>query len=238
MTSTAHIAEVQENTVSSLLVQIGDDCQDFLRSRVRNIDVSHLEIDEIWTFVKKKQRRVSASDLGMVGDAYCYIALDRETRLVVAWLLGKRDATDTARSILNVREATSSKRFQISSDGWEAYEWAIEAGLSDRASYGRIVEVVTPGRVEAVLGNPDVSKIETTYVERFNGTLRQWCRRFTRKGYAHSKNWWMLQYALALNFAHYNFCRIHQTLKTTPAVAAGITGRPRTMDDLLEAACC
>ncbi len=234
MTSTAHIAEVQENTVASLALQIGEDCEDFLRSRIRNFDVSHLEIDEVWTFVKKKQKRVKEGDPHTVGDAYTYIAIDRDTRLIVAWLLGKRDAINTARFILNVREATSRKRFQVSSDGWEAYEWAIERGLSDRASYGRIVKVVPPGRVEAVLGNPDVSKIETTYIERFNGTLRQWCRRFTRKGYAHSKNWQMLQAAIALNFAHYNFCRVHQTLRTTPAVAAGITDRPWTMDDLLE----
>ena len=238
MTSTAHVAEVQENTVASLLLQIGEDCEDFLRSRIRNFDVSHLEIDEIWTFVKKKQKRVKEGDPYGVGDFYTFIALDRATRLVVAWLLGKRDAINTARFILNVREAVSSKRFQVSSDGWEAYEWAIEAGLSDRASYGRIVKVVPPGRVEAVLGNPDVSKIETTYVERFNGTLRQWCRRFTRKGYAHSKNWQMLQAAIGLQIAHYNFCRIHQTLRETPAMAAGLATKPWSVGELLEAACC
>ena len=89
-----------------------------------------------------------------------------------------------------------------------------------------------------MFGKPDVSKIETTYVERFNGTMRQWCRRFTRKGYAHSKNWDMLRRAIALQIAHYNFCRKHQTLKTTPAVVAGLTDRQWSMSDLLKAACC
>ena len=158
--STARLAGVQENTVASLALQIGEDCQDFLRARVRNINVSHLEVDEVWTFVKKKQKRVTHSDPATVGDAYTYIALDRAARLVVASHVGKRDAANTALFVLNVREATSCKRFQVSSDGWEAYEWALEAGLSDRASYGRIVKVTPPGRVEAVFGNPDVNEIE------------------------------------------------------------------------------
>ena len=170
------------------------------------------------------------------GDAYTFIALDRATRFVVAWLLGNRDTTSTARFILNVRQAVSRKRFQVSSDGWEPYEWAIETGLGDRASYGRIVKVTPPGRVEAVFGNPDVDAIETTYVERFNGKLRQWCRRFTRKTYAFSKDWNMLRRALALQFAHYNFCRVHRTLKTSPAVAAGLADHPWDMGELLRAA--
>ena len=239
MISTARIAEVEENTVASLMVQIGKDCGDLLRARIRDFDVSHLEVDEVWTFVKKKQKRVKggAEHLTNVGDAYAYIALDRATRLVPAWWLGRRDAVNTARFIWNVREATSRKRFQVSSDGWEAYEYAIEAGLGDRASYGRIVKVTPPGRVEAVFGNPDVNQIETTYVERFNGTLRQWCKRFTRKTYAFSKKWEMLHHALALQIASYNFCRVHQTLKVTPAMAAGFATRPWRMGDLLEAAC-
>ena len=238
MSSTSRIAEVQENTVSSLITEVGEGCAEFLRTRIRNFDASHLEIDEIWTFVKKKQKRVAAKDPATVGDAYTFIAIDRDTRMTVAWLLGKRNSVSTARFILNVRKAVSRKRFQISSDGWEAYEWAIETGLSDRASYGQIVKITHPGRVEAVFGNPDVSKIETTYIERFNGTLRLWCRRFNRKTYAFSKNWGMLQAALAMQFAHYNFCRVHQTLRTTPAKAAGLATHPWTMDELLEAACC
>ena len=112
---------------------VGADYADLLCSRVRNVDVSHLEIDEIWTFVQKKQKWAKARDPSTVGDAYCYIALDRAARLVVAWHLGKRGMPNTARFILKVRRATSHQRFQISSDGWEGYEWAIEAGLSDRA---------------------------------------------------------------------------------------------------------
>ena len=237
MLSTARIVDVQESTVASLLEEIGRGCSDFMRRRIRNFDVSHLELDETWSFVKKKQKRVKESDPPSVGDAYTYIAIDRATRLVPAWHLGKRDGPDTARFVLNVRGAVSRKRFQISTDGWEAYEWTLEAGLSDRASYGRIVKVVPPGRTEAVFGNPDVNQIETTYVERFNGTLRQWCKRYTRKTYAFSKKWNMLRCAIALNIAHYNFCRVHGTLRVTPAMASGYAKSVWSMDDLLKAAC-
>ena len=235
--STARLMDIERNTVISLLANVGRDCSDFLCSRIRNVDISHLEIDEIWTFVYKKQKRVTAEDPNTVGDAYCYIALDRASRLIVAWHLGKRDAPNTASFILKVRRATSRQRFQISSDGWEAYEWAIEAGLSDRADYARIVKVTQPGRVEPVLGNPDLSQTETTYIERCNGTLRQWNKRFTRKTYAFSKDWDMLEAALALHFAWVNFCCIHNTLRITPAMAAGLASHPWTLSELLEKAC-
>ena len=234
MTSTAHIAEIQENTVASLLAEIGSGCQQFLRSRIRKINISHLEVDEVWTFVKKKQKRVTLKDPPEFGDAYTFIAIDRATRLIIAWLLGKRDFNCAFQFAWRIRDATSREPFQVSSDG---YEPALRRALGNRISYGRIVKVDYPGRVEAVFGNPDVSAIETTYVERFNGTLRQWCRRFTRKGYAHSKNWEMLQCAIALQIASYNFCRVHQTLTVTPAMAAGLAVRPWSVGDLLEAAC-
>ena len=237
ISSTARCVGIEATTVASLLCHFGRGCKDLLIARVRNVTVSHLELDEIWTFVQKKQRRVSASDPATVGDAYCFIALDRDSRLVTAWHLGKRDGNSTLRFILKVRQATAPGKFQISTDGWEAYEYAIELGLSDRASYARIVKVTRPGRVEAVLGSPDLSQTETTYIERFNGTLRQWCRRFTRKTYAFSKKWEMLESALALGFAHYNFCRIHRSLRVTPAMESGLTTHPWSISELLERAC-
>ena len=235
--STARLLGIKTATIQSLLARAGAGCSELLRSKIRGLDVRHLELDEIWTFVRKKQRRVRAGDPDDVGDAFCYIAIERQTRLVVAWHLGKRDLRDTCRFVLKVRKATSKQRFQISTDGFEAYESALERGLSDRASYGRIVKVTKPGRVESVFGNPDVDAIETTYIERFNGTLRQWCKRMTRKTYAFSKDWGMLEAMLALNFAHYNFCRRHGTLKATPAMAAGVADHRWTVEELLENAC-
>lgn len=237
--STARLTGVEVKTVLSLLAAIGRDCADLLTTRVRKVDISHLELDEVWAFVYKKQKHVTADDPDPdhVGDAYTYIALDRKTKLVAAWHLGKRDEHNTLLFVRKIRKATSKKRFQVSSDGWSAYEWALEIGMSDRVSYGRIVKVTYPGRVEAVFGNPDIDEIETTFVERINGTLRQWCKRYTRKTYAFSKRWSMLEAALALNIAHYNFCRIHRTLRVTPAMEAGLTDHVWSLRELLEKAC-
>ena len=235
--STARFVGIRTSTVQSVVEHAGPGCDRFMRSRIHGLDVNHLELDEIWGFVYKKQKRVTDDDPSTVGDAYCFIAIDRDTRLILAWHLGKRDTRSTCEFIWKVRQATSPRRFQISTDGFEPYEYAIEIGLGDRASYGRIVKVAHPGRVEAVFGDPDVDEIETTYIERFNGTLRQWCKRLARKTYAFSKRWDMLEAMLALNFAHYNFCRKHRTLKITPAMAAGLTDHVWSVEELLEAAC-
>ena len=235
--STARLLKMKDMTVVSLLSAEGTGCDELMRSRIRGLDVDHLELDEIWTFVRKKQKRVPEDDPDDVGDVYCYIAIERSTKLIMAWHLGKRELRDACLFIYKVRKATSDSRFQISTDGFDAYEHAIELGLADRASYGRVVKVDYPGRVEAVFGDPDVSQIETTFIERFNGTLRQWCKRMNRKTYSFSKRWDMLEAALALGFAHYNFCRRHGTLKRTQAMAAGLTDRPWTVEELLEKAC-
>ena len=190
--STARVAGIERNTVSELLSGVGEGCEALLRLRVRNVKPTHLEIDEVWTFVGKKQKRVSSTDPATAGDAYCFIALDRASRLVVTWHLGKRDEPNTARFITKIRDATKGS-FQISSDAFPAYENAIETGLDDRVSYGRIVKVRPPGRVETVFGQPDLAETETTYVERFNGSLRLWSKRFTRATYAFSKKWLPLE---------------------------------------------
>ena len=168
----------------------------------------------------------------MSGDAYCFIALASDTKLVHAWHLGKRDEPNTADFITKVRDATTGT-YQISTDGFPAYEGAIDAGLHDRVDYARIVKVLGPGEKEAVLGNPDVGKTSTTFVERKNGTLRQWCKRFTRLTYAFSKKWANLEAALALHFVHYNFCRVHGTLRVTPAMESGLSNHVWNLEELL-----
>lgn len=228
---------IKDTTVLALLPAVGPGCDELMHSRIKGLDVRHLELDEVVKFVRKKQRRVTADDPETGGDTYIFIAVERYTKLVMAWHLGKHELRDACAFIYNVRDATSKRRFQISTDGYQDYEHAIDIGLSDGASYGRTVKVEKPGRVEAVFGDADVSQIETTFVERFNGTLRQWCKRMTRKTYAFSKNWDMLENALALNICHYNFCRRHGTLKRTPTMAAGLTDHPWTVEELLENAC-
>lgn len=194
--SVARVTGLQCNTILSLLEHLGKGCDTLLRKRIRGFQPSHLELDEIWTYVRKRQSRVKKGETRAVGDAYCFIALDRATRLVVAWHLGKRDASSTNYFITKVRDATAGK-FQISTDGFDAYPWAIATGLHDRATHGRIIKAVGPGRVEAGFGDPDLDQTETTYVERVNATLRQWCKRYQRLTYAFSKKWENLEYALA-----------------------------------------
>lgn len=234
--SAQRITGVHKKTIMKLLGYLGRGCDTLLRRRVRGVSPDDLELDEIWTFVRKKQRRVKPSDdPRVVGDAYCFIALDRATRLVVAWHLGKRDEPSTARFITRVRDATVGK-YQISSDAFPAYEGAIRSGLHDRAAYARIVKVIGPDHQEAVMGNPDLARLSTTYIERKNGTLRQWSKRFTRLTYAFSKKWENLASALALHFAYYNFCHVHRTLHVTPAMAADLAQYPWSIDELLSKA--
>ena len=224
---------IHRNTICKLLGILGAGCARFLRRKVRKVAPDHLEIDEVWSFVDKKQKRLkSDDDERFMGDAYTFIALARNSRLVAAWHLGKRDEPSTAYFITKVRDATKGK-FQISSDAFPAYEPAIESGLHDRADYARIVKVVGPDAKQAVLGNPDMSRCETTYVERLNGSLRLWMKRMNRATYASSKKWKNLEAALALQFAHYNFCQIHSTLRVTPAMEAKLARRPWGLDKLL-----
>ena len=157
-------------------------------------------------------------------------------RLVVAWHLAKHDEPNTSHFITKVRDATKGT-YQISSDGWQAYPWAVVAGLHDRASHYRLVKVIGPKRVTDGFGQPGLNQTETTYVERSNGSLRQHVKRLTLLTHAFSKKWELLRATLALRFARYNFCRIFGMLRVTPAMEAGITRHLWTLDDLLRESC-
>jgi IS1 family transposase len=174
--------------------------------------------------------------------------LERTSKLVLAWHLGKRDLKNTEQFVSKIREATAPGRFDVSTDAFAAYESAIDLCLYDRANHSQVVKLFSrreelresyrPPRFEcvqktAVTGWPDLERAGTSHVERKNGTLRQWCKRLTRLTYAFSRKWENLQAALALHFAHYNFCRVHSALRVTPAMEAGITDHVWTMDELI-----
>ena len=232
--STERLAGVHRRTILTLLKKLGDRCSDLLRRCVRGMAVRHVELDEIWTFVGKKQHRLTPYEQSLqnLGDAYCFIAMESDTKLVLTWHLGKRDEPNTMDFITKVRDATAGT-YQISTDGFPAYERAIDAGLLDRADYARIVKVVGPDAKEAVFGNPDLDQTCTSFIERQNGTLRQWCKRMARRTYSFSKKWENLRAALAVHFAYYNFCRIHGSLRVTPAMEAGISGHVWGLDEML-----
>lgn len=184
-----------------------------------------------------------------IGSQYVYIALDRRTKLVVTWHLGKRDRENTAAFISKVRGATAIREFDVSTDAWPAYAPEIDLQLADRANHGIVVKVYdkpeetrerySPGdfvKVEKSVGsgNPDLGRACTSHVERKSGSLRQWCRRLTRLTYAFSKKKENLRAALALHFWYYNFARVHSSLRVTPAQEAGVVTSILTLGDLMQ----
>lgn len=185
-----------------------------------------VQLDEAWTFVAKKERRKRGEERSRedIGDQYVFIAIERHTKLVLAWHLGRRDNPNAWDFITKVRDATAPQRFQLSSDAFSAYRGAIDAGLHDRADYAQIIKMYgsmpggrdyyRPAKIKGTIsapisGRPDQRRICTSHVERKNGSLRQWCKRLTRLTYAFSRKLENLRAALALHFAYYNFCRVH-----------------------------
>ena len=238
--STARLCDVEKRTVLNILKLAGENCERILNERIQNVPVKDLQMDEIWSYVQKKEAHKFPFEAhnDRIGDAYTFIALERTSKLVVAWHLGRRDRVNTEDFIAKVRRATAPGRFEVCTDGFQPYVNAIADGLSERANYAQIMKVYSqeeqgrerysPGEVvslekTAIMGHPDMDRASTSHVERQNGTLRQWCKRLTRLTYAFSKNWGNLKAALALHFAYYNLCRIHGSLRITPAMAAGVT---------------
>lgn len=243
---------MEKRTVINLMLKAGEHCQRLLESNIRDVEVKDVQCDEIWTFVKVKEGHLRLRhDSRVMGDAYTFIGIERHSKLILAWHLGKRTRVATEDFISKLRTATADCQFQISTDGWQPYINAIDDSLSDRVDYGQVVKVYgkqedgrearySPGEVTEVvktpiIGQPDMKRACTSHIERQNGSLRQWCKRLTRLTYAFSKKWSNLESMLALHFAYYNFVRIHGSLRVTPAMAAGVTDRTWTLEDLINA---
>lgn len=251
--STERIVGIDRNTIMRLLLVAGARCAAMMHARVADVPVKHLELDEVWTYVGCHQKYVDheAEDAVLRGDQYTFIALESTTKMAMAWHLGKRNGENTKAFIAKVRHATSADMFDVSTDAFAPYETAIDGGLFDRANHAQIVKLfsqhVETGREryspasfvsvakDAVTGMPDLDRASTSHVERKNGSLRQWCKRLTRLTYGYSKRFDHLQAALALHFAYYNFCRVHRSLRVTPAMEAGITDHVWTLRELFTA---
>jgi IS1 family transposase len=253
---------VAKDTIISLLLCVGQKCEDFLEQRLTGLVVKDVQADEIWGFIKMKEKvRVKKGiESEEVGDAYCYVVIERKTKLILAWHLGKRDGINTAVFISEVEKNTRG-RFQLSTDGWAPYREAIpvifesEGRQVDHAAvvkdYGKFEDEhrYSPSQVlgietYACYGEPDLKKACTSHIERQNLTIRMQSRRMTRLTNAFSKKWANHAASFALHFATYNFITPHGTLtknsgdaggrvKTTPAMAAGLTDHPWKMEELL-----
>ncbi len=246
--SVERITNVHRDTILRLLVLAGEKCEKLMGRLIRNVTVKDVQADEIWGFVGKKEKAKEPGDDPMFGDAYTFVAIERHSKLVLNFALGKRNQATTDAFIEGLRAATSSQEFQITTDGFVPYASAIDNTLSDRCDFAQLVKVYratpegerrySPAEVVStetvpVLGHPDPERICTSHVERQNLTMRMMIRRLTRLTNAFSKKWENLWAALCLHFAFYNFCRIHRTIRVTPAMEAGITNRTWEIADLL-----
>jgi IS1 family transposase len=242
------ITELHRDTICRLLVLAGENCEKILGRLIVNIPVKNVECDEIWGFVGKKEKAVRYGDDPNFGDAYCFVALERSTKLVLNFALGKRNQRTTDAFIEGLRHATASQNFQITTDGFAPYRSAIVNTLEDRVDFAQLIKVyrasvesegryspaeVVDTEVVPVLGNPEPKRICTSHVERQNLTMRMQIRRLTRLTNGFSKKWENLWAALCLHFAYYNFCRIHKTLRVTPAMEASIADHVWSIVELL-----
>lgn len=246
--STERITGLDRNTIMSLLVKAGDRCNSLMVSRIQNLTVKDVEVDEIWGFVQKKEGHKSDDDGPEVGDAYCFIGMERNTKLVLAYHLGKRNAKATDAFIGKLAYATSRERYQLTSDGFGPYVSAVKMLLRDRVDFAQLIkvygtprdgeqryspaEVVDSVPVE-IMGRPVRSRICTSHIERQNLSVRMGMRRMTRLTNCFSKRWSHLEAAYSLWFAYYNFCRVHKTLRVTPAMESGIASHVWTIGELL-----
>ena len=246
--SIERLTDVHRDTILRLLVLAGQRCEKLLGGKIRNVPVKDVELDEIWGYCGKKQRALRPGDDPTFGDCWTFVAIERHTKLVLNFSLGRRDQNTTNAFIEGLRQATAAKPFQVTADGFGTYPSAIDATLSDRCDFAQLIkvyrasvegearyspaEVVSTERVP-VIGNPDPKRICTSIVERQNLTMRMQIRRLTRLTNGFSKKLDNLWAALCLHFAWYNFCRVHKTLRVTPAMQAGITDRVWTVSEIL-----
>ena len=247
--STERMTGIHRDTIMRLMCRVGQGCENLMDSYMKNLKCQTLQVDEIWCFVGKKQRHLKDTDnIDELGDQWVFVALDAESKLIPSYLVGKRTAYNTQAFIADLSSRLDN-RVQLSSDSLNLYMEAVESSFGGAVDYGQIVksyeaEPTGAGRYSpphvvsaerrVIVGNPQDSKISTSYVERQNLTMRMQMRRFTRLTNAFSKKLENLKAAVALHFAHYNFVRVHKTLRVTPAMEAGVTNRLWSIGDLLE----
>ena len=247
--STERCTGIDRTTIATMLVRAGERCEKLLADKIVNLKVRDVEADEIWGYVGMKERAkanlYNAADT--LGDAYTYVAMERNSKLILAWHLGKRNRQDTLQFIVRLRRATEGK-FQLTTDGWPSYPDAVERVFGSDIHYAQLIKVYAASRdgeqryspaevvdVEVVprAGMPDYERICTSHIERQNLTMRMQIRRLTRLTNAFSKKLENLRAAIALHFAYYNFCRVHSSLRVTPAMEAGLTDHVWSLSELL-----
>jgi IS1 family transposase len=246
--ATVRLTGAAKDTVTKLLVAVGSACADYQDRTLRNIKAKRIQCDEIWSFVYAKEKNVPADKKGHFGygDTWTWVAIDADTKLVPSFMVGNRDAR-TAKIFIDDLAGRLSSRIQLTTDGLRVYLDAVEDSFGSEIDYAMLVKIYAASEEETryspaectgcerkpVMGHPDPRHISTSYSERQNLTMRMSMRRFTRPTNAFSKKVDNLAYNVALYFMYYNFCRIHQTLRVTPAMEAGVTDHVWEVEEIL-----
>lgn len=253
--STSRLADVSINTVSKLLVDVGEACREYQDKTFRDLQCKRIQVDEIWSFCRAKAKNVPEehqNEFGW-GDVWTWVAIDANSKLVPSWLIGNRSAVCASEFIADLK-ARLTNRIQLTSDGHRPYLQAVEAAFGDDVDYAVLQKIYGPGseqhrysppqcvgiRRDMMRGNPDPDPdpdhVSTSYVERQSLTMRMSMRRYTRLTHAFSKKIENHMAATAIYFMHYNFARIHKSLRVTPAMEAGVSDHVWSLEEICELA--
>ena len=249
MRAVTRIMGVSINTVTKLLEDVGMASAFFQAQTLVNLPCTRIECDEIWAFCYAKEKNVAPADKGVLGfgDVYTWTAICAETKLIASYMIGKRDA-DYANAFIADLASRLAHRVQLTTDGHKPYLEAVEGAFGADVDYAMLVKQYGPGSLteqrryspseyvgsekRLVTGNPEKEKVSTSYVERQNLTMRMGMRRFTRLTNGFSKKVENLEHVVSLHFMHYNFARIHKTLRVTPVMAAGISDHVWSLEEI------
>ena len=249
--SVERVTGLHKRTVLDLMVLAGERCERLMEKLIRDVPVRDVAIDELWQFVGCHDRVLQRKGImdETRGSKWAYIALERNSKVVLSWHLGERNEQDTIAFCEKLSNATSGE-FQVSADGWGCYPFALSLTLGNRISFAQQVKTyatsenpdtryspakVTKVRQKAVFGQPDMDRCSTSHVERFNLELRMMVRRVARLTLSYSKKLSHHRAMLSLAIAFHNFCRYHQAIRATPCMAQGITKSIWSIEDLLTA---
>lgn len=251
----SRMTDVARNTISKLVLDLGQACEAYHDTHVRGLATKRIECDECWSFVQKKDKQLRPEERGKfgVGSVWTWIAIDADSKLTLSWHVGTRDAEDAEYFMRDVASRIADKhKIQITTDGLPSYIQAIDRAFQGDVNYAMLIKQYgntpgnkhpetrySPGEVtgikkERIFGRPVKEYVSTSYVERGNLTLRMSNRRFTRltNGFSKDVNYHMA--SIAIHFTHYNFVRLHQTINCSPAMAAGVTNHLWGVGDLVD----
>lgn len=251
MRATSRLADCSINTVTKLLIDVGTACSEYQDTAMRNLPCKRIQCDEIWSFCYSKEKNVAEENKGVLGhgDVYTWTAICSDTKLVPSFMVGKRDE-QYAHAFIEDLASRLANRVQLTTDGHKPYLEAVEGAFGSDIDYAMLVKHYSnPSEAKQaqkryspstfvsadkrrITGDPDIKHVSTSHVERQNLTMRMGMRRFTRLTNGFSKKIENLEHAVALHFMHYNFGRIHKTLRVTPSMEAGVSDHVWSLEEI------